>query len=158
MVALADWLQRIFPTNLFFNWEHFPVSMEYDGFSCPSYCLPLANHCLLQERNGERDMSPSAIGWPLLHFTSTWPNYTLRYHVVILRQMFPSSLVRLGEPWVMRRVYKASAYLHRPSFWLSDWTWVWSRLHTTLDVSEFLSWLFCGFTRENLAFDWLLSF
>ncbi len=30
MVALADWLQRIFSTNPFFNWKHFPVSMEYE--------------------------------------------------------------------------------------------------------------------------------
>ncbi len=79
-----------------FNWKHFPVSMEYAGFFCPTYCFPPANHWLLPEGNGERDVSPPIIGWSHLHFTSTLSNYMLRCFAVILRQIYPVSLVRLG--------------------------------------------------------------
>ncbi len=41
--------------------------------------------------------------------------------------------------------------LHRPSFWLNDWTWVWSRSLTTC-------WCQRIYTRETLAFDWLLGY
>ena len=44
MVALANWLQRLFSTNQISAWKNFPASMEYNGYSCPTYRCPYACH------------------------------------------------------------------------------------------------------------------
>ena len=123
MVALADWSQRIFPTNNLSIENTFQCLWDTLNFSCPTYCPPrwqIIDFSL-------KDMTSMMRSTQLL--VSLIPISRLRGPIRrcdALSSLCDKWLRRywtgLVEPWMMGRVYKVSAYLHRPSFWLNDWT------------------------------------
>ncbi len=71
MVALANWLQKLFSTNLISTWKHFPVSMEYGGDSHPLslYHYPYAcRRASVHEEDDTHHVAPLLTGYTALPF------------------------------------------------------------------------------------------
>ena len=102
MVALAGWLENIFPSNSSFEWKHFPVSMGYVDSDCPTCHRRHACHQNFVYKDDAHTTIMLFTRWIVLLLMTMASNYTQEFgwrDLVTIYVFFPGIWLVVQTRW-----------------------------------------------------------